>query len=174
MWKEIGPYVVPMIVLAIILRRSLNNKPRKVRLRSMWLMPALLSLGTASMLANSPMPGALVLAGFALALCVGLGLGWLRARHMAFSVDSETGVLTSTATPIGTMLVAGLFVLRFALKLAFPELSTGPGGHPAGAALIWTDAGLLLSMGLVWGRAITTWLRARPLLSAHAASSGAD
>lgn len=172
MWKEVGPYVVPVVVLALIARRTLNNKPRKVRLRTMWLMPALLSVAALSLFANSPAPGVLVLCGFLLALAIGSVLGWLRARHMALSVETETGVLTSTATPVGMMLIGGLVIVRFALKLIFPEMSAQPGDHPAGAALLWTDAGLLFSLGLVWGRAVTTWLRARPLLSAHAAGTG--
>lgn len=171
MWNEIGPYVVPLIALAIISRRSFRNKPRKVRLRTLWFMPVLLALATASLLASSPAPALFAGAGFAAALVLGLSLGWLRARHMALSVDPATGVLTSLATPIGTMLIAGLIVVRFALKLAFPELSAQPGAQPAGAALMWTDTGMLFSLGLVWGRAVTTWLRARPLLSAHAAGA---
>lgn len=170
MWHEILPYVVPLVVLTFILRRGLRAKPRKVRLAMLWLMPVLIALGTAALLANSPMPDMLAFAGFMAALAVGLSLGWLRARHMELAVDEMSGTVTSKATPIGTMLVAALFVVRFALKLAFPELNTQPGAHPAGAALLWTDAALLFSAGLVWGRAVTTWLRARPLLAAHHAA----
>jgi hypothetical protein len=174
MWNEIAPYAVPALVLVIVLRRSLNAKPRKVRVGMLWFMPALITLATGMLLANSPMPNALALAGFAAALALGLSVGWLRARHMELAVDPDTGTVTSKATPIGTILVAALFVVRFGLKLAFPELNAQPGAHPAGAALLWTDAGLLFSAGLVWGRAATTWLRARPLLDAHHAAKAAQ
>lgn len=168
--KEFAPYIVPLLVLALIVRRGLRAKPSKVRLRSMWFMPVVIALATASLLGSTPMPSMLALAGFVGAFAGGLGAGWLRARHMAFSVDPEKGTLTSTATPIGTMLVAVLFVVRFALKLMFPELNAAPHGHPGATAVLWTDAGLLFSMGLVWGRVVTTWIRARPLLTAHHAA----
>lgn len=171
MWHEIVPYVVPLVVLALILRRGLKSRPSKLRLGALWLMPVLIALATASLLAGSPPPTAIWIAGFIFALALGLPLGWLRARHMEIAVDPETGTLTSKATPIGTLLVVALFLVRFALKLAFPQLDTQPGAHPAGPALLWTDAALLFSTGLVWGRAVTTWLRARPLLLDHRTGS---
>jgi len=172
MWKEIGPYAVPLAVLALILWRGIKAKPRKVSLRRIWIRPVVAIVAIGAVLTTAPLPGPLAIAGMGAGLMAGLGAGWLRARHMAFTVDSETGTLTSTATPIGTILVVVLFAARFLLKLAFPQMAhVNTGHHISANALLWTDIGLLFSAGMVWGRAITMWLRARPLLEAHRAGS---
>lgn len=172
MWHDIAPYALPPLVLAVFVWRALKAGPRKVRTGSMWIVPILILIGAASLLANSPWPGPLVLTGYAAGLVIGFLLGWLRARHMTMRVDPETGHVTSQATPIGIILVVGLFVVRYALKLIFPELAAQPHGHPAAAVLWWTDAALLFSCGIVWGRAVTTSLRVRRLRAAHAVGTG--
>ena len=176
MWHDIGSYVLPLLVVGLIVRRGIRAKPRKVRMRSMWILPILIALATWTTLADAPPSGFLNAVLFSIALAAGLAVGWLRARHMAFFVDPQTGRVTSKATPIGTILVVALFVVRFGLKIAMPGLPAGAGHHAAAGALLWTDAGLLFSTGLVWGRAVTTRLRVRPLIDAHrtAAAAGAD
>ena len=176
MWHIIGSYGLPLLVVGLIVRRGIKAKPRKVRMRSMWILPIVIAIATWSTLADAPPSGILNSVLFSVALAAGLALGWLRARHLAFFVDPQTGRVTSKATPIGTILVAALISLRVVLKIAVPGLSAGTGHHAAAGALLWTGAGLLFSTGLVWGRAVTTRLRVRPLIEAHraGAAAGAD
>lgn len=180
MWKEFAPYVIPLIALAFILRRGVKAKPRKVRLGRIWLFPALMMLAVAATLGSGPKPPGLVILAFAGALALGGLVGFLRTHHMVFSVDDETRSVTQTATPLGTIIIAGLFILRFGLKLVFPELNGSAGFGSSGAAsthisahmVYWTDGGLLFAAAMIWGRAVTTWTRARAALSAHQAENG--
>ncbi len=170
-------YLPALLAVGLILWRNRRPMPRRVRLGAMWIMPAILTLGAVAVLATTRLPPPLVFAAFAAAAAAGGAIGWLRARHMAFSVDRETGTVTSVATPVGTYLIIGLFVLRFGLKLIFPEMqgagAAGPGHPVTQSALWWTDGGLLFAAGMIWGRAVTTWLRAKPLLDAHRAGEAA-
>src|SRR5581483_5407211 len=76
------------------------------------------------------------------------------------------------ATPIGTIIFAALFAVRFGLKLVFPQLNSGqayttPGAHlhPAASAIGWADAGLVFSPALLIATATTTWLRTKHLIA---------
>jgi len=181
MWKQFAPYVVPLLVLALILRRA--GRERTVKLGRLWVYPAILTLAAIATLASANVPSLLGLLGFAAALALGGGVGFLRSYHMQLSVNQETGNVTSKATPLGTILIAALFALRIGLKLMFPEMNAadyGPSApsahaiHPNAAVLFWTDASLLFAVGMIWGRALTTYFRAKPLLDAHhAAKAGA-
>src|SRR6185312_10019133 len=116
------------------------------------------------------------------ALAAGLVIGFLSAHHQEFAVDYDTGVITSKATPIGTIVVLALFAAKFGLKFILPDvngspfsamsyvpgspLPSAPHGGPA-SVMGWTDAGIILSAAMLFARAFTTWLRAQPLIHAH-------
>lgn len=180
MWHELAPYIFPLIALVFIIRRGLKASARKVRLGRLWVFPALILVAVIATLGSGPKPPVLILLAFAAALAVGGLVGFLRTHHMRFSVDSETQSVTQTATPLGTIIIAGLFVLRFGLKLVFPELNGSGGFAGAGGAghhisthvIYWTDGGLLFAAGMIWGRAVTTWVRAKAVLATHQVLNG--
>jgi hypothetical protein len=174
-WKTVAPYIVPLLVILLVGRRLIKNPARKVRVGSLWIMPLIVMAATIATLVMMPKPPLFWVGGYALAAVLGGTVGFLTSHHQEFSLDYDTGTITSKATPIGTILIAALFALRFGLKMIFPQL--GGGGYSYGAAavhpsadlLAWTDAGLIFSTGLLIARAATTYLRARPLLEAHKA-----
>jgi hypothetical protein len=167
--NQILPFAVPLLIVALLLRRSMGS--RKVRVRAMWIRPAILLIAAGAVLAASPMPGPVALAAFvAVALVVG-GVGYLRARHLELSVDPDTGTVSSKSTPIGMILIVGLVAIRFGLKYAFPELGAQPGGHLAAQAALWTDGALIFSAAMVVTQAVALWQRTQPLLAEHAARS---
>ncbi len=167
--RQILPLIVPLLIVALILRRSMST--RKVRVNLMWIRPAVLLVLAGVTLAASPMPGPIALAAFVAAAVVGAGFGYLRARHLELSVDPATGTVTSKSTPIGTILIVGLVVLRLGLKYAFPEMGAQPGGHLAAQAVVWTEGALIFSVAMVAAQAVMTWQRTQPLLAEHAARS---
>ena len=167
--KQILPLIVPILVVALILRRSMTS--RAVRPQMMWIRPAILLILAGVTLASSPMPGAIALAAFAVAALVGGGVGYLRARHLELSVDPATGVVSSKATPIGTILIVGLVMIRIGLKYAFPEMGANPGGHAAADAIAWTNGALIFSAAMLVTQAIVIWQRTQPLLAEYAARS---
>lgn len=186
MLKELTPYIVPLIVIAIFGRRLMRNKPRKVKTNRIFLIPGLLIIATGITLWSAPMPKPWLLWGAidALALAAGLVVGFFTAHHQEFSLDYDTGTITSKATPIGTIVVVALFAVKFGARFLFPQINGSPysatsympdspiphAPHSGAAALMgWTDAGLIFSAAMLFARAATTWLRAQPLIAEHKA-----
>jgi hypothetical protein len=170
-WKHLAPYIVPLVIVAFLARRLIRNAPQKVRVNLLFLRPLLIAVAVVAALSASPFPQLFWIVGFAVALAAGAGVGFLMTHHQEFSIDYDTGVVTSQATQIGTMLFVALFVVRFGLKYFMNggNLYAAPPAHPGADVIGWTDAGLLFSAGFVFARAATTWLRARPLIAEHKA-----
>lgn len=174
---EYLPYLGPLLIVGLVALRLIRNAPRKVKPNRLFIMPLLLVLAAFFTLKQSPAPGAIWLAIFALAAVLGTGVGYLNGRHREFTLDMETGEIMSRATPIGTIIFAALFAIRFGLKLAFPQLNAGQAYgphaavHPAASVIGWTEAGLVFSTGLVLAAAVTTWFRTRHLVEQRRAQS---
>jgi hypothetical protein len=173
-WAHAAPYIGPLLVIALVGRRLIRNAPRKVKVNRMFILPVIATVATASTLAMTPMPSLFWIAGFAIAAALGAGVGFLTTHHQEFSLDYDTGEITSKATPIGSILIGALFVVRYGLKFAFPQLGGSgigsPIAHPSADVFAWTDAGLFFSVAMVIARVATTWLRTRPLILAHRAA----
>ena len=170
---SLARYLVPLLVIGLVLLRLIRNAPKRVKASRLYVLPSLLAIGVGFTLAQSGFPPVVWLLGYVLAAVLGGGVGYLTARHREFTLDPETGEISSRATPIGTIIFAILFAARFGLKMLFPELN-GSGfsapaasGHPAQHLIGWTDAGLIFSTAMVMGTAATTWLRTRPLVASR-------
>ncbi|MFL6689971.1 MAG: hypothetical protein ACJ8IR_07290 [Alphaproteobacteria bacterium] len=168
---NVGPYLAPLLVVALVALRLIRNKPQKVKPGRLFVTPLLLVLAIYLTLRQAPAPGALWLLVDAAAALAGAGVGWLTARHRAFTLDAETGEIMSRATPIGTLVFGAVFAVRFGLKMAFPQLNAAhayaPASadfHPAASAIGWADAGLVFSAAMVTARAATIWLCTRHLV----------
>jgi hypothetical protein len=179
---QLQPYLVPLIVVVILARRLMRNKPQKVKIGRLFVLPGIVAVATIVTLYSTGIPGLLWIGVYVAALIAGLVVGFLSAHHQEFTLDYETGQIMSKATPIGSALVVALFAVRFLLKLVMPQVagsatavgSYTPGSplpsvpaHASGALLGWTDAGIIFSAGMMLARAATTYLRAQPLLAAH-------
>ncbi|HEY5338093.1 MAG TPA: hypothetical protein VIJ85_07825 [Rhizomicrobium sp.] len=182
--KQLGPYIAPIIVVIILARRLIKNPARKVKTSRMFIMPAIVTAGTAITLYATPMPGLMWIGIYVVAAIAGAVVGFLTAHHQEFALNYETGEITSKSTPIGTILVAALFAVRFGLKLLMPDVAGSPtqiqsytpnspvqhfSAHASASLIGWTDAGLIFSTAMLIARAATTWLRAQPLLAEHKA-----
>jgi ABC-type Na+ efflux pump permease subunit len=167
---KLMPYVLPLLVVVLVMRRLIRNEPRKVTPRRLFVLPLILAFAAFLTLKQSPAPGAVWLLIFALAAMLGAGVGYLSGRHREFSLDTESGEIMGRATPIGSIIFAALFVLRSGLKLAFPQLNATQAyghsamAHPAASAIGWTEAGLVFSTAMILATAVTTWLRTRHLV----------
>jgi hypothetical protein len=161
---HLAPLLVPLLILVILVRRSLRE--RRVKVERLWLAPVLLVMVAGTTLYAAPpksLMGGLVVA---LGLGVGAAMGWWRGRLTNVSVNPETHELTSRTSPIGVLLVAGLFVLRYALRYGAESRSIE---IPGGATLL-TDALLLFAVGTVSAQRLEIWLRCQRLLTAARAS----
>ena len=178
--KDYTPLIIFALALLIILRRS--GRSRRVRVRSAWLFPLFGLLSAASTLANEPFPSFVAIVILVLASAAGIGAGWFRALHVELALDSETGNITSKATPIGTYLIIGFMALRLGLGYAF---NGQPGaGLPHGPPMIGApkhgvdlfrlaDAALLFSTFMSAAQRLEIWRRAQPLLAQYRAAKAA-
>jgi len=163
--KEFLPYLAPLIAVLIILRRS--RQMRKVNTGRMWIRPVLLVLLLAGALAAEPMPGLIVIGAFVLAAVVGAALGIYMASHQHLTIDPQTGQLTSRNSAIGTLLVLGLFAIRFGARLVFPELANP--GHHASQVTAAANGLLVFTVAVLIAQSVAIWRRTRPLIADHAA-----
>jgi hypothetical protein len=178
--KDYTPLIIFALALLVILRRS--GRSRRVRMRNAWLFPAFGLLSAGSTLANEPFPSLLAIAILIVASAAGIAAGWFRALHVELALDSETGDITSKATPIGTYLIVGFMALRLGLGYAF---NGQPGaGLPHGPPMIGApkhgvdlfrlaDAALLFSTFMSVAQRFEIWRRAQPLLAQYRAEKAA-
>jgi hypothetical protein len=165
--NSILPYVVPVLLLGLIVRRS--GRPRSVNTGRMWVAPAIYAAIAISALLAEPFPGVLAIMAFAAATLAGVGLGYLRARHLHLTIDPKTGKISSRATTLGSLLIVALFAVRFGLKSVFPDMASH--GHAAKDVTLGANILLLFTVAMMITNTIMVWRRTRPLLAAHKAGT---
>jgi hypothetical protein len=159
-------YLIPLVFVGLAIVR--NARARNLKVERLWIMPSVILVATALTFSQQRMPApAMILVDIAL-LAAGAGLGWWRARFTRITVNPETHNLTSQASPIGMLLILGIFALRFGLR--------SYAAQNAGALHVSitdiTDGFLLLAVGLVCAQRLELALRATRLLNeARAAKS---
>lgn len=163
-WSALSPYLVPLLVGAILLRRAMRaQKAKRVRFATLWIFPVLLLVVTLSSVAREPAVGLGVVVAFVGAAAAGAAIGWYRVHTLEFSVDPEKQRITARANQWGALLVVGLIALRYLADIALKKL-----GFTDGADLVHaTDAMLVFTTGMLVARCIHTWMRARAALAAH-------
>ncbi len=85
--RELAPYIAPLLVLLIVLRRA--GRAKRLRTANMWIIPALAVLATGSTLAREPFPAVVALGLFVLAALAGAGVGYFRS--LAHRSGSQPG-----------------------------------------------------------------------------------
>lgn len=163
--------LLPLALIAlVVLRRA--GRAKTVRVERLWLTPVLSLVAVAMTLGQEPAPGIAAIAIMAVGTIVGVGSGYLRALHLELRIDDK-GKVTSKATPIGTYLVAGFFLLRFGLNYAING-GWQPGlprfinpTQNAGGVLRLADAALLFSTAMMISQRAEMWNRGRALVKGH-------
>lgn len=173
MLKELGPYIGPILVLLIVIRRA--GRARRIRTSNMWVIPALAVLATGSTLAREPFPSVVAIGLFVLAAIAGAMIGYFRALHLNISLNRETGQVSSQPTQLGTILMVAFMALRMGLELYFngkvnvaafvgPSIPHAPNLPMHGVDLFrLTDAALIFSTAMMIVQRIEIWRRADAL-----------
>lgn len=154
---------VTLVILAVVFVRA--SRPRRVRMGALWIAPTLILLSIASGVAFTPHRapfGPADYAVFVAAAALGAAVGWFRAKAVRLSVDPATQAVTSTVSPVGLAIIAGVFVIRFGLRSAMTSGAAPLRVDP----VVIGDAFLLLAGGLVAAQRIEIAIRARRLLAA--------
>lgn len=152
------PYLVPVVVIFVIMRRNL--RPRPLRPERLWLTPALILLAAGSALFVSPMPtDPLTILILIAALALGAAIGWYRGRMTQMSVDPVSHDVTVQVSAMGSLLILGLFAVRYGLR----SVTQQNAGLLHLNAVQAADALLLLAVGTICAQRLELWLRATRL-----------
>ena len=170
-WNQFAPYLVPLLVVAILARRAFRAQaPRRVRPSQLWIGPVYIALAMGLVLWTSPKPGTFGIGLFAIGAMLGGVVGYFRALHQEFSIDPETGNVMSKASPVATILFIGLFLVRYALNWWMTG-GKAPDAVEAKSAqlMLYTDTMLFFAFAMVSVSAWEVWRRTRPLVVEHRA-----
>jgi membrane protein CcdC involved in cytochrome C biogenesis len=172
-WKELAPYAVPVLVMALLARRVMKaQQPSVVRLERLWIFPAILLVLTGVTLAHEPIPTIFWMAAFVFVAAAGGAFGWFRVHTLEFIKDPDTGAVTSKSSPFGAIVLVALLLLRYAIKYFLSDEGI------RGVELVrWTDGGLIFSAAMLAAQSAHTWVRARrlpPAVASRPESGGAS
>jgi hypothetical protein len=151
-------YLIPLVAVGLVMLR--NSRERRLKVEQLWIAPLVILALTGLVLAQQSLPAAPLLALYALALAAGALAGWWRGRLTRITVDPQTHALTSRTSPLGMLLILGLFAVRYALRSASGV--TAGALHVAGLQI--TDLLMLLAVGIVCAQRLEMAIRAKRLL----------
>lgn len=162
---ETWSLLIPLVVVALVILR--NARARKLKVERLWITPLIVMLMTIAAFAANPPPGPLGVALDVAAVGLGALLGWWRGRASRFTVDPETHVVTSRVSPVGMLLILGIFGLRYLMRMVLGDSASAL--HLTAAEL--TDSFLLLAVGVVSAQRLEWWIRARRMIAEAKAAS---
>jgi hypothetical protein len=153
-------YVIPIVIVAVVmaLRWRRMSRMQRLRLETLWILPAIYLLIVALTFAAQP-PSTAGWAWSALALIVGAAIGWYRGRMMRIVVDPETHALSQQASPAAFLLLIVLVVARSATRQEF-----GGGDGASHGATLATDVAMAFALGLIGTTRVEMLLRGRRVL----------
>lgn len=138
---ETWSYLIPLLVIGLVILR--NSRGRTLKVERLWISPAILTALTLAVFATNPPPGLLGAGVDILAAGLGALLGWWRGRASRFTIDPEPHVVTSRVSPIGMLLILGIFALRSfcaACWAARPRCCTSRRPRSPTASSCWRSA----------------------------------
>lgn len=150
--------VIVLVVLAIRLRGM--SRVRRLRLETLWIVPAIYLAFAAFMFAEFP-PTGLAWLYCAVALVAGAAIGWQRGKLMHIHVDPETHILNQKASPAAFAFIIVLILVRFGARGMMA--AGGEYGVHVNTMMI-TDALIALALGLFAVQRLEMYLRAKRLL----------
>lgn len=164
--QQYAPLIVLLVLLPVILLR--NRAPRTLRPQWMWVTPVIvLPLIGLGLWGSSQAPGAdhtpfdaLSWTILAVGLILGGVAGWWRGKMTTIEKHPD-GTLKAQASPLGILLIVGLFMGRSALRSVLEP-------HAAAwhlNALAIADAFLLFVVGMIVMQRIEMFIRARRVLA---------
>ncbi|MEO8374360.1 MAG: hypothetical protein ABI471_03990 [Sphingomonas bacterium] len=148
------------VVLVIGLRLFRMRQTRRLRLETLWVVPAIYLLFAAFMFTEFPPTSAGWLICFA-GLALGGAIGWQRGKLMKIEVDPETHSLNQGASPAAMLFIIVLIAIRFGARQAL----AGGGGYGFHVnAMLITDLLIAFALGLFAVTRLEMYLRAKRLL----------
>ncbi len=166
--------LIPLIVIAAVLPLVLlrNRRPRTLRPKWMWVVPALIVVligfglwGTAyadpTHAAFRPVDWTILAVGLAL----GVAAGWWRGKMVVIHKEPD-GTLKAQASPLGLILIVALLLGRQGLRALLEPHAAEWGLN----VLAVQDSFMLLAVGLVVAQRVEMFIRARRIQAGKADS----
>ena len=154
--------IITAVIITIVMAIRLRTMRRATRLRlgTLWIVPAVYLAATISLMWQYP-PRGMVWLWLVVALAIGAAIGWRRAKLMRITIDPATGTLNQQASPAALIFIVALIVVRSGLR------------YEAGALGIdimqLTDVLMVFALGLFSATRAEMFIRARQLLGQQAA-----
>lgn len=163
--SNIYSILIPILVIGVVLffrmRRMSVKKPLK--LGTLWIVPTIFLVISGLTLAQFP-PHGLDWAWLAVALLLGVALGWQRGRLMKIWIDPESGGLMTQGSGWALVFLVVLLVLRMALREGL-IMEANAGAIDMG---LINSAFVVFALGLFGTQRGEMALRATRLSKAHA------
>jgi len=155
-------YVASAVIICTVLffRFRSMRRIRKLQLERLWIVPALYTLVTASVLYQS-VPTGIQWLYVVVALVLGAALGWRRGAMMRINIDPETHELNQQASPAAMLFILVLIIIRQGLRMEAGDLGFN--------AAFLTDLLVVFALGLFSATRIEMFLRAKRMLREHLA-----
>lgn len=170
--RQTTTYFITFLVVAIIVgfRIWRGSRERRLRVERLWIRPAIICTILGLSIYSQPLPMTVpILLALAVVTCLGLATGVYRGRMVKVSINVDTHILTSKASPWGTLIFLGLMVVRLGARFAL-QGAHDVGGVPVNAII---DGLTLFYAGNVVGLQVDVWMRARKLLADAIAAKAA-
>lgn len=152
-------FVGACFALAIVIRVRQFGKPQRLRLGTLWIIPAIFILLAALIFTAFP-PSGLGWLWIALGLVLGGAIGWQRGRLVEIGVDPETGRLNQRSSPAALLFIGVLVAVRWALH---GIVALSDARWHLGAMLV-SGIFIAFAIGVLTGYRIEIFLRARRVL----------
>lgn len=159
------PYIVIFVVFMLRMRSMSQGQP--MRLKALWIRPAMVLVIAGLFLYSAPPHGILQALILLVTLGVGALLGWHQAKMMQITVDAESGKLQVKASVLAVALFFGIIVARMALR---PWLMGADSPLHAYVGLV-TDAIVLFFLGFACANAAELFIRGRAMLAGAGSNS---
>jgi hypothetical protein len=161
-------YLIPLgVAVVVILLR--NSRPRRLRIESLWILPAIYLVLLCATLYEAPPPVTPIAIGLLIAaFVVGAGIGWQRGRLMQIHIHPETHDMTSRASPIGLIFIFAVLVLRYAAR----DILACNAGQLQLPILAIGDSFIVLVVAMLSVQRVEVWRRASAMLAEARSSSG--
>jgi len=154
-------YLIPIGIAAVVILLR-NSRPRRLRIESLWILPALYLVMLAGALAAAPPPLTPVGIGLlALGFALGAGLGWQRGRFTKIDIHPETHELSARQSAIGLVFIFAIVAVRYGARNLLAA-NAGALHIPLAAAL---DAFVALAIAMLSVQRLEVWLRASKMLA---------
>lgn len=147
------------VALALFLRIRRIGKTQRLRLGTLWIIPAIFAVLAAAILWQFP-PHGWGWLWVGLCFLAGSAVGWQRGRLVEISVDPATGTLNQRSSPAALLFLVVLLLVRWILRYL---VMMGDARWHLGAMLV-SDIFIAFAVGVLTFYRVELWLRARALL----------